>query len=263
MQKIHEYGGFRVDKNELSKLFNIISNNPHLKSKDLEFESGFGKNKIENLKYYLKNFSLLDKLYKPTELGKIINTFDKYFEDEVTLWILLYQWADRLSNPFLYYLINESFGSKTKEILKNDFSSWAISNEIKTSYDKKDFVGGLISRTLNSFIEPDAFKCLNIFTLHEEKYSRDNPYKMNSLVMAYILYDNRLRRTTITFEEILREHKNIGKIFNLSREGLQQQIYGLRDLGLVQYVQTANLHHVIYTYHGTPNKLLEKYYEQY
>jgi hypothetical protein len=262
MQKIHEYGGFRVDKNELSKLFYIIYNNPEFKSKDLEFESGYGKNKIENLKYYLRNFNLLDKNYAPTELAKIIYLYDKYFEDEMTSWVLFYHWAQKTSNPFLYYQLNESFEPKSKENLRTDFCSWAVMNEIKIDYDK-DFVGGLISRTLNSFLESDAFKNLNIYVYEGDKYIRDIPYKTNPLLLSYILYDNRNGRTTISFEELLKDSNNIGRIFNLSRDTLQQHIYAMRDIGVVQYVQTANLQYVTYIYQETPLKLLEKYYEQY
>jgi hypothetical protein len=260
MQKIHEYGGFKVDRNELSKLFYIIYNNPGLKIRNIELESGFGKNKIENLKYYLKNFNLLDKNYIPTDFANVIFTNDKYFEDEVTMWVLFYHWAERTSNPFLYFQVNECNSSRTKDELRNDFISWAITNNVKTDYDK-DFTGGLISRTLNSYIDQNAFKSLNIYTVIAEKYSRDIPYKTNPLLIAYVLYENRHSRTTITFEELLKEHNNIGKIFNLSRETLQQQIYAMRDIGLAQYVQTANLQHIVYTYKENPLKLLERYYE--
>lgn len=262
MQKIHEYGGFKVVKNELSKFFCILLNNPNLKTKDLELESGLGKNKIENYKYYLRNFNLLDKTYSPTELAKVIFLYDKYFEDEITLWILFYHWANKTSNPFLFFQINKSVDSKTKEDLRVNFISWAMLNEIKTQYDKK-FVEGLISRTLNSFTENDAFKVLNIFILHDEKYSRGIPYKLDSLAIAYVLFDNRYERTTISFDELLKEDNNIGKIFNLNTESLQKQIYSMRDIGLIKYEQTANLHQIVYIYKEKPLKLLEKYYEQY
>lgn len=262
MQNIHQYGGFRVDKNELYKLFYLIFNNPDFKKKDLLVESGFGDNKIENLKYYLKHFNLLDKNYYPTELAKIIYTNDKYFEDEVTLWVLFYHWAEDTSNPFLFYLLNESLDSRKKEELRMDFSSWAIGHEIKIDY-KKDYLGGLIAITLNSFSDPEAFKNLNIYTLQEDRYIRDTPYKTNSLLFAYVLYNNRHGRTTISFEELLKEPNNIGKFFNLNRESLQKQIYAMRDIGLVQYVQTANLQHIVFTFQGTTLKLLEHYYGQY
>jgi hypothetical protein len=161
MQTITPYGGFKVDKNELYKLFILIYNNPKLKKKELLSESGFGDNKIENLKYYLKHFYLLDQNYLPTELAKVIYLNDKYFEDEVTLWVLFYHWASRISNPFLFFQLNESSESKTKEELRKEFSSWAIMNDIKVDY-KKDFLGGLISITVNSFSDSDAFKNLNV-----------------------------------------------------------------------------------------------------
>lgn len=261
MQTINQYGGFKVDKNELYKLFFLIYNNPTFKKKELLLESGFGDNKIENLRYYLRHFYLLDNHYLPTALAKIIYLSDKYFEDEFTLWILFYHWANRTSNPFLYYQINESFESKTKDELRRDFSSWAIMNDIKVDY-KKDFVAGLISITLNSFSDSDAFKNLNVFKLQNEKFTRDIPYKINSLLVAYVLYDNRQSRTTISFDELLKEPNNIGKFFNLDRELILQQIYALRDIGLVEYVQTANLQHIVYTYQDSILTLLERYYEQ-
>lgn len=262
MQTINPYGGFKVDKNELYKLFFLIYNNPTFKKKELLLDSGFGDNKLENLKCYLKHFYLLDKNYLPTELAKVIYINDKYFEDEFTLWVLFYHWANRISNPFLYFQLNQSFESKTKEELRNDFSSWAIMNDIKIDY-KKDFLGGLISITLNSFSDSDAFKNLNVYKLQNEKFSRDIPYKINSLLVAYVLYDNRHNRTTISFDELLKEPNNIGKFFNLDKELILQQIYALRDIGLVEYVQTANLQHIVYTFKDSNLNLLERYYDQY
>jgi len=262
MQTITPYGGFKVDKNELYKLFILIYNNPKFKKKELLSESGFGDNKIENLKYYLKHFYLLNQNYLPTELAKVIYLNDKYFEDEVTLWVLFYHWASRISNPFLFFQLNESFESKTKEEFRKDFSSWAIMNDIKIDY-KKDFLGDLISITLNSFTNSDAFKNLNIYKLQNEKFTRDIPYKMNSLLVAYVLYENRQNRTTISFDELLKEPNNIGKFFNLDKELILQQIYALRDIGLVEYVQTANLQHIVYTFQDSNLKLLERYYDQY
>jgi len=260
MQTITPYGGFKLDKNEIYKLFYLIYNNPTYKKKDLLLESGFGDNKIENLKYYLKHFNLLDKVYLPTELANVIFLNDKYFEDETTLWIVLYHWANKESNPFLYFLLNESNDSKTTDELRKDFSYWAIINDIKIEY-KKDFLGGLMSITLKSFLDVDAFKNLNILKFKNDKYSRDTPYKINPLLVAYVLYCNRHNRATISFEELLREPNNIGKFFNLNRETLLQQIYFLRDIGLVQYVQTANLQHIVYTFQDPTLKLLERYYE--
>lgn len=262
MQTIINYGGFKFDKNELYKLFYLIYNNPAFKNKDLIIESGFGKNKVDNLRIYLKHLNLLNKVYKPTELANTIYINDKYFEDEITLWVLFYHWAEKESNPFLYFHLNESPKSNTKAGLIRDFRSWSIMNEIKTDY-ADDFVNGLINITLNSFSDPDAFKNLNIFKFKDDKYHRDVPYKADVLILAYILYNKRNGRTTITFDELLEEPHNIGKIFNLNKETLLEQIYAIRDAGLVQYVQTANLQHIVYTYQEEAMQLLVRYYDQY
>lgn len=262
MQTIHEYGGFRVDKNELSKLFYIIYNNPNFKNKELELESGFGKNKVEDLKDYLKHFNLLGKDYKPTELAEVIYMYDKYFEDEVTLWVLFYHWAQKESNPFLYYQLNKSTGAKGVSELCKDFCLWAVHNNIKTDY-KKPYVQGLVLRTVNSYTDSAAFKNLNVFTLENEMYIRDIPFKLHPLLLAYVLYENKKGRTTISFEELINEPNSISKVFNLDRESLQRCIYTMRDAGFVQYVQTANLQYVTYINQAEPIKLLEQYYERY
>jgi len=262
MQPIIAYGGFKIVKEELYKIFILIYNNPAFKKKDLISTSGYGDNKIENLKYYLKHFNLLDHNYHPTELGKIIYESDKYFEDEVTLWVLFYHWSERLSNPFLYYLLNESTDSKTKEELRVEFSSWSIMNEVKIDY-KKDFLGDLISISLRSFSDNDAFKILNLFRVKNDQYQRDRPYKVIPLIVAYVLYKNRQGRATISILELLKEPNNIGKVFNLDRDTLLDQIYALRDLELVLYRQTANLHDIVYTFQESHLILLKKYYEQY
>ena len=219
MQPIIAYGGFKIVKEELYKIFILIYNNPSCKKKDLIIMSGYGDNKIENLKYYLKHFNLLDNNYHPTDLGIIIYESDKYFEDEITLWVLFYHWSERLSNPFIYYLLNESTDSKTKEELRAEFSSWSIMNEIKIDY-KKDFLGDLISISLRSFSDNDAFKILNLYRVKNEKYLRDRPYKVIPLIVAYVLYKNRQGRATISILELLKEPNNIGKVFNLDRDSL-------------------------------------------
>jgi hypothetical protein len=262
MQPIIAYGGFKIVKEELYKIFILININPTGKKKDLIEASGYGDNKIENLKYYLKHFNLLDSNYHPTELGKIIYESDKYFEDEITLWVLFYHWSERVSNPFLHYLLNESSDSKTKEELRADFSSWAIINEVKIDY-KKDFLGDLISISLRSFSDIEAFRVLNLYRVKDDKYHRDRPYKVTPLIVAFVLFKNRQGRATISFLELLKEPNNIGKVFNLDRDSLLMQIYALRDLGFVSYRQTANLHDIVYTFQGSHLILLKKYYEQY
>jgi hypothetical protein len=259
MQTITRYGGFKLDKNELYKLFYLIFNNPSFKNKDLILESGFGKNKVDNLKLYLKHLNLLDKLYQPTEFAKVIYINDKYFEDETTLWILFYNWTRKEFNPFLYYLLNELTDAKTKEELAKIFRSWCIQNDVKTDYGD-DFVKGLINITTNSFLDSDAFKNLNIFKVQNDRYHRGIPYKVNVFLLAYILYDNRNGRTTITFDELLEEANNMGKVFNLNKETLLEHIYALRDAGLVKYVQTADLQHIVYTYQEATLRLLDKHY---
>ena len=261
LNSLIEYGGFKVNLKEVNKLFNLICKFPNYGFIELGIESGLGKNKIENYRYYLRDFGLLAGAnYKLTDLGRLLFTYQKNFTEEFTFWLLLYEWAKSEGNPFLYYYLNYGGNERGKSEMEIEFVYWASQNGFKTDYET--IVGGLINRTITALTDSDAFQSLNLFTIHDDRLYRSEPYNVHPLLVAYILYDNRRNRVSTSINELLEEPGNIGKFFGYNSRTLDAQLVALQELNLVKRVQTADLNMINYLYTGTPLALAERYYNE-
>ena len=175
----------------------------------------------------------------------------------------MYQWSKLENNPILYFIVHELITGKEIEIIKENFIFWANKFQIKTDYDK-NFIGGLLNKTVNSLIETnsDAFQNLNLFTKNHDKITRAEPYSIHPLLLGYILYDNRNGRTSIGFEELLNEVGNMGKFFGLNSKQLDSKIVDMMNIGIVRLIQYADLHMIEFTFQGSALNLLEKFYDE-
>lgn len=256
-----EYGGFKVIIKEINKLFTLICKFPNYGYAELGNESGLGKNKIENYRYYLRDFGLLTAgNYKPTELALLLVIYQKNFTENFTYWLLLYQWSKIEGNPFLHYYLNYSENEGLKSEMEKGFVSWANQHGFKTDYETT--VGGLISRTVNALTDGEAFQVLNLFTLDDDRLYRSKPYNVHSLLIAYILYDTRRDRVSISINELMQEPGSIGKFFGYDSRSLDQQLGELQNLGLIKRIQTADLNMINYQYTESPLSLVERYYNE-
>ena len=261
MRLIQEYGGFRLDKDEISKVFRLIVSNNKISKNELVMESGYGINKIDIIKdYYLKHLGLLTNDNEITKIGNIISEYDKYFIDEITLWIMIYHWSRKRNNPILYAILNHVELPVPRSSLKQLVEMWLHKEGFKTNY-QKDYLSGLLSKTLNAFEDEDAFKSINLIRLIDDKYYRGITYKLNPLLLAYVLYENRNGRIKVSVEDLINEKGNIGAFVGFDLEKIMYYIYKMRDLDLLTYSQAANLNNIDLIYKGEPADLIKRYYE--
>lgn len=267
MQSLKEYQGFSVNLRDVSKIFVLVCNNV-TGNKELLAESGFGDNKVRGMLEYLKDFNLLEDKKTLSELGTIIFQNDTGFSENLTKWIILYQWSKLGNNPILHFLVHELITGKEIDAIKENFIIWANKFQIKTDYDK-NFLGGLLNKTVNSLtvnfsieVNSDAFQNLNLFNKSQDKIVRAEPYCVHPLLLGYILYDNRNGRTSIGFEELLNEVGNIGKFFGLNSKQLDIKIVDMMNIGIVRMIQYADLHMIEFTFQGSALNLLEKFYDE-
>lgn len=256
-----QYGGFKVVLRDISEFFSKLYNNPDTNYKEVVRLSGIGKNKAENFRYYLRDFGLLvPGVYKTTDLGRIIYTNDKRFVESFTQWILLYNWSKSAGNPLLHYLLYHNEATLARKQVENDFVNWADSNGFKTDY--KDTIEGLAKRTFEALEDGDAFRALSLLSITDGMVRRTDPYGVHPLLLAYVLYDNRNGRQSITISELLDEPGNIGRFFGYNASSLDHRLNDLTNLGLVKRVQTANLNMVELPYVGSPLAFVEQYYAE-
>lgn len=256
-----QYGGFKVVLRDLSDFLTTLYNNPDISYREIIKLSGVGKNKAENFRYYLRDFGLLASgIYKPTDLGRIIYSNDKRFVESFTQWVMLYNWAKASGNPLLHFVLYHNETSLARKQVEIDFVNWADSNGFKTDY--KDTIPGLANRTFDALIDESAFRTLSLLTIADGMIRRTDPYSVHPLLLAYILYDTRNGRQSITINELLSEPGNIGQFFGYSPSSLENRLNDLANIGLVKRIQSANLNMVELPYVGSPLALVEQYYAE-
>jgi hypothetical protein len=257
MQTLHEYQGFGVSIREITQVFNLFGAEKQV----LISETGFGDNKVRGLIDYLKDFSIASNTKELTKLGEVLQKADKRLVEDFSKWLCLYHWSAKDHNPALYYLLNCTSNVIILAGLQEAFKLWASANDIQTNY-KKPYVAGLISKTLKALTDTEAFEKLRLVSIGNDKIERTDPYGVHPLLLAYILYDNRHGRQSITINELLEEPGNIGKFFGYNSNSLDNRLNDLAHLGLVKRVQVANLNMVELPYSGSPLALVEKYYAE-
>jgi len=260
MQYLKEYQGFTVDLFDISRLLQMIGRGVTDKLKQLS-ETGFGANKVRAIKEYLVDFDLLGDKNLLTEFGELILKYDPRFREPFTRWLLVFHWSIKKNNPFLNFLVNNGIGIVTEERMVNKFKAWAVKNDVKTDYES-DMLTGMMRNTSNAFTDPNAFLNLNFFIREDGSMQRGEPFQVEPLLIAYIIYYNRRKRTSIGFSELLREDGNVAKFFNLDVQTLDRRIVELNNLGLTRLIQFADLHFVEYTFDGDPLELVQKYYNE-
>ena len=205
---------------------------------------GVGKNMVQAIQYWLRAFGLIDEEKKLTEIARLIFSkergFDRYLEDEGTLWLLQYLICN-VDIASMYKLI---FSDYAKERISNEFDERQILNFIKLKIaetknrdtsentlnsDFKVFIQSYFSgiRTLKS-LEDDYNSPLIELNLISS-ISRENgiiTYKLNREnrvdfpleIFGFCLYDLYGNDTAIQFKEI---RKTLGAYFVLTNEGLE------------------------------------------
>ncbi|GAB4042846.1 DUF4007 family protein [Spirosoma jeollabukense] len=257
MQTLHEYQGFGVVLREITQVFNLLG----VEKQVLINETGFGDNKVRGLIDYLKDFNLASTTKELTKLGELIRKADKRLVEDFSKWLCLYHWSARDHNPVLFYLLNCTDNVVSLTGFQEAFKLWASANDIQTNY-RKPYVNGLINKTFKALTDTDAFEKLRMIFINNDRIERLDPYGVHPLLLAYILYDNRRGRQSITITELLEEPGNIGKFFGYNANSIENRLNDLAHLGLVKRVQVANLNMVELPFNGSPLALVEKYYAE-
>jgi hypothetical protein len=211
---------------------------------DAILELGVGKNMVQAIQYWIRAFGLVDEDKELKDIAKLIFSteggFDRYLEDEGTLWLLQYLICN-VDIASIYKLI---FSDYTNERISNEFDERQIINFIKVkiaesstretsentlSSDFKVFIQSYFSgtRTLKS-LEDDYNSPLIELNLISS-ISRENgiiTYKLNKEnrinfpleIFGYCLFDLYENNSAIQFKDI---RKTLGAYFVISNEGLE------------------------------------------
>jgi hypothetical protein len=205
---------------------------------------GVGKNMVQAIQYWLRSFGLIDDEKRITEIAALIfseeNGYDRYLEDEATLWLLQYLIC-KTDIASIYKLI---FSDYSKERISYEFDDRQILNFIKLkiaetsnretsentlSSDFKVFIQSYFAGIRGSKSLEDDFNSPLIELNLISSLSRENgviTYKLNKEnrsnfpleIFGYCLFDLYQNESAIQFKEI---RQTLGAFFVLTNEGLE------------------------------------------
>ncbi len=205
---------------------------------------GVGKNMVQSIQYWLKAFGLTNK----SEISTIANLlflenegYDKYLEDEGSLWLLQYLICKNEIASIFKIIFSDFFKEKAsieftetqiinfiQQKLKDNFQKDASVITLKSDF--KAFINSYLILEKNFKTIEDDFNSplieLNLIGIMERKYNgKDSIYKINKgvknipiSIFGYCLLDICQNENAINFKDI---RISLGSYFALSNEGLE------------------------------------------
>lgn len=248
---------------------------------------GVGSKMVKSIKYWLLASHLVeDKREKnakhsliPTDyFGELVKKYDPYLEDIFTLWIIHYYITSDIEFNTVWNLFFNRFAA-------TEFSKTAMVNRINDECNKIYYKGN----SLYNSIEADCGVILKMYSSSEEtvsdpeenlisplselgllarssergNYMKTKPLynKLDRLAVLYVIVSNlEDNKTSVDIDTLVSQDNNIGKVFNLDRNMINDYLDRLRQEGFIQLNRTAGLDMVYINKEITTVQILERYY---
>lgn len=252
--KFSGHDTFHCRQQWLLKGVELVENEGFIGFQNLEesiLKLGVGKNMVQAIQYWLKAFGLVDSDKHITEIGKLLfidnGGFDKYLEDEGTLWLLQYLLCKK-GEASIFKLI---FADYARERISTEFDERQILNFLKLKIaettnretsentlqsDFKVFIQSYFSGLRTAKSLEDDFNSplieLNLIS-SVNRGGGLTTYKLNKAdredfpveIFGYCLIDLYGNNTAINLKDI---RETLGSYFVLTNEGLEVIIERLR-----------------------------------
>ena len=280
---------FNFREGWLRKGVRCAEEHPDLFSMDDVMERlGVGSKMVKSIKFWLQATGLCKEkieknshnLYLTDDFGKIINTYDKYFDDISTLFFIHYK---IVSNDNFCMVWNIFFN----EYSGRDFSKEDMISACKEYLNMKMEEGITFSDSLfeddcssvlkmylktQSTEDPeDSLACplneLGLLQKSTEKknaYIKTSPskYDLDMMVVLYVILDNMTKdKKSVSIDDLLSSPNNIGRVFNLDRAKINEYLDQLRAAGYITINRTAGLDMVYYDKKMSSADVMETYYK--
>jgi hypothetical protein len=259
---------------------------------------GVGKNMVDSIKYWCLATQVLEinpeiknnrgYYLRPRPLGDKVfldrGGWDRYLEDEGTLWLLHYLLA---TNPdwatTIYYAFNEMPNLEfTRNTLERSL------RKLDARISKRRTSENTIRRDLNVFIRTyvgshnargvsieDSLDCplAELGLIYEEPtqrtyaFSRGPKDSLPDAVVFYAIWNyaqDKGEQRTFTFDELAYRPLGPGRVFKLDEPALAERLEHLAELtaGTLQLTETAGYRQVLMTEDINPTEILNNYYER-
>ena len=251
---------------------------------------GVGSAMVKSIRYWLQAIQLTEekrgdkgKRYQELteDFGKIVFENDPYFEDLGSLYLLHYK---LVTNKELATTWNLFFnGIKATEMTKYhmeealkqlilnidpeySISSRSLSDDcnciLKTYFAEKNDFNNPEDNMISPFTDLGLIKKINIHGKEEVIYkTMPDKNKLDRLIVLYVIIDNLGKASSTTIKNLIEDENNIGRVFNLDKNSINNYIYTLADEGYLRVNRTAGLNTIYPT--DLAVDILKKYYSEF
>jgi len=251
-------------------------------------ELGVGANMVKSIRYWLQVLGLTEEIrlegskrgqILTENFGGILFNKDCYFEDNLSLALMHYKLSTNIQLATSWYLFFNKVESKefTKTNLINimeqqirnldtaiDFSMKSLIDDctciVKTYLFDRDDLKKPEDNLISPFTELGLISKIKVKG-KEEVFIKTVPEKdkLDKLAILYVMVDRLNGATSTTIDKLMEEECNIGKIFNLDRNILNEYLDELEDCGFIKINRTAGLN-TIYINEINTKDILEEYF---
>jgi hypothetical protein len=259
---------FGFERTLLAKAMEQFKERATLSRSEIMSKLGIGSQKAEAIVLWLGKLGMRNnKKHQLTPLGTTLIKFDPYFEEGFTQWIFHYKLA---SNPEaeVWYMLSNEYLPGQKRFSFDDAIDFLVSKGLRSKNDKH--LRADVSIFLRAFTSADALeKTEYIKMVSQNQFYKNPPPDIPPYLIAFIIFDQKESNfpnlSTITIKELLNLDRNVGRIFSLSREKLEEilkLLSGSKYGRLVGLSTTAGLDQVGLIFNGRSLDILEMHYKK-
>lgn len=286
--KIRAHETFCIRKGWIRKgVKNIIENNRLFTDRGVNpcDVLGIGTNMVKSLRYWMNVVGIMEevsegnqKVQQLTALGNIINTHDKYFEEDGTNWALHYQLAknENLATAWYWFFNIFKMTSFNKILFVNELKEYLFSEYDYSCSDKmlEDEFDCLLHTYYlkDKDISPENISICPLTDLHLideivtgdkglKEYKKVIPDKdsLHPLIVFGAICEQS-ESDEILISDLMEKPCNISKVFNLDRSACFYYLEQLQKDKYINIVRTAGLDVIKLNKRLTFEQALEQYY---
>lgn len=287
--KIKGNESFGIREGWLAKGLFALDDNSYIFSDEYAMDSlGVGSKMVKSIKYWLLASHLVEErreknskhsLVPTPYFGEVVKRYDPYFEDIFTLWIVHYYITADIEFNTVWNLFFNRFnvtdfvkGSMVDKIVNECSKIYNKGNELYNAIDSDCSV--LLKMYTSSdeiIVDPDEnlispFSELGLIAKGAERssYMKVRPLysKLDRLAVLYVMTKNLPEgKKGVDIDTLLTQDNNVGKIFNLDRNRINEYLDRLRQEGYIELNRTAGLD-MVYINKLSLTEILETYYMQ-
>lgn len=222
---------------------------------------GIGTNMVKSLRYWLTAVGVMEevsegsqKKQQLTELGKVIDQYDKYYEEDGTNWLIHYKLASNDGNATAWYWFFNKFNctsfdktffvSEFLEFLKTEYG---YEGSVKMLEDEFDCIIKTYC-SKDKEVNPEETNECPLVDLKLVEWCGDKTYRkacpdkdaVHPLVAFAVMVDC-FKSDEILISDLIEKPNSIGKIFNLDKATLFYVLEQLEKMGYISIARTAGL----------------------